>query len=104
MENIERNADNRLSVSPTHTWKITPGISAFLRARKRLKRDSDLQKPYVLFLDSYEEMSHMTRLAVNQLTTNHYVIPHHCALKPDRRTTKHRVVFAASATTSSEKV
>ncbi|KAH8334836.1 hypothetical protein KR067_001133, partial [Drosophila pandora] len=74
-----------------------------LTTDEKLQRDPDLQKQYVQFMDQYEELGHMTRLTTKQLTSTHYVIPHHCVLKPDSSTTKLRVVFDASATTTSGK-
>lgn len=51
-------------------------------------------------MHEYEALGHMQRIEKQHLPTSNYFIPHHCVLKPDSSTTKLRVVFDASAKTS----
>lgn len=56
---------------------------------------------YIKFMQEYEMLGHMQKIDVNIVSNPKYFIPHHCVLKPDSTTTKLRVVFDASAKTSS---
>ena len=48
-------------------------------------------------------LAHMKEVPVNQVPARYYFIPHHCVLKPENTTTKIRVLFNASAKSSSGK-
>ncbi|KAH8362659.1 hypothetical protein KR084_001847, partial [Drosophila pseudotakahashii] len=76
---------------------------ANVKMEKRLQRDASIRQGYVQFMDDYERLNHMTEIDERQLSRNHYFIPQHCVLKPDSSTTKLRVVFDASATSTSGK-
>lgn len=67
----------------------------------RLQRNNDLRQQYSEFMRDYLTSGHMELIPPDELHTPYqYYIPHHCVLKPDSQTTKLRVVFNASATTS----
>ncbi|XP_072403251.1 uncharacterized protein [Diabrotica undecimpunctata] len=72
----------------------------FLSLERKLKHNSDLRKKYVDFMNEYKALGHMTK--VNKLNTNaiHYYLPHHGVLREESVTKKLRVVFDASAATS----
>ena len=72
----------------------------FLSIEKRLERDSLLKSMYIEFMDEYQTLRHMSPYT-GSLTGLNYVIPHHCVLRPQSTTTKLRVVFDASARSSS---
>ncbi|XP_037828868.1 uncharacterized protein LOC119616534 [Lucilia sericata] len=55
---------------------------------------------YVDFVNEYLALGHMS-LYNRPLSHPHYIIPHHCVLKPESTTTKLRVVFDGSARTTS---
>jgi len=53
------------------------------------------------FMQEYIDLGHMQPVDSFDSNHSHYVIPHHAVLRPDRPTTKLRVVFDASAKSSS---
>ncbi|XP_055612527.1 uncharacterized protein LOC129759139 [Uranotaenia lowii] len=71
----------------------------------RLKSNPELKAEYSAFIHEYLELNHMTEvIAENEedsLMPPPYYMPHHHVLRPESSTTKLRVVFDASATTSS---
>ncbi|XP_043488059.1 uncharacterized protein LOC122514990 [Polistes fuscatus] len=71
------------------------------RTLTRFRRDHQYQQRYTQFMREYEESGHMTKLDDNSTVRRpHYYLPHHGVLKPDSSTTKLRVVFNGSSTTS----
>ncbi|XP_065356280.1 uncharacterized protein LOC135950676 [Calliphora vicina] len=56
-----------------------------------------------IFVYEYEQMGHMSLISNPNINTPHYFTPHHCVLRPNSTSTKLRVVFDASAVTSTEK-
>ena len=73
----------------------------FLTVERRLQRDSNLKDMYSQFMDEYISLGHMSPVATFDESKPHYIIPHHCVLRPQSTTTKLRVVFDASAQTTS---
>lgn len=74
------------------------------QARRRLsaleRRLSGHEPTYVeyrKFMREYIELGHMRPVSADELPKVRYVIPHSCVVKPDSTTTKLRVVFDASA-------
>ncbi|XP_075164230.1 uncharacterized protein LOC142236821 [Haematobia irritans] len=78
----------------------TMAYNRFMSLERRLLKNSDLRAQYVQFMKEYESLGHMHRVKIDDLMDPKYFIPHHCVLKPDSTTTKLRVVFDASAKTS----
>ena len=76
-------------------------MNRFLALERRLDKDPKLREDYVRFMDEYESLNHMEEIKLDTIRGPHFFIPHHCVLKPDSSTTKLRVVFDASAKTSS---
>lgn len=72
----------------------------FLSLERHLERDPCVKSLYVELMDEYASLGHMSPYTA-ALSRPHYVIPHHCVLKPQSTTTKSRVVFDASARSSS---
>lgn len=67
----------------------------------RLSRDQHLRQQYVEFMHDYVSNNHMELIpAEDKDVPYNYYIPHHCVLRPDSLTTKLRVVFNASARTT----
>ncbi|XP_075157719.1 uncharacterized protein LOC142230985 [Haematobia irritans] len=73
----------------------------FQYLEKRLSKDPLLKTQYVDFMNEYLELGHMSLVHNSTLENPHYVIPHHPVLRPQSISTKLRVVFDASARTSS---
>lgn len=74
----------------------------FLSVERRLDRDLSLKNMYVQFMDEYLSLGHMSPYK-QPLVGSHFVIPHHCVLRPQSTSTKLRVVFDGSARSSSNK-
>lgn len=81
------------------SYKIA--LNRFLSLENRLQKNPSLREQYTKFMDEYEDMEHMTMISPDSIPSPHYFIPHHCVLRPDSTTTKLRVVFDASAKTTS---
>ncbi|KAF5302055.1 hypothetical protein FQR65_LT19138 [Abscondita terminalis] len=76
----------------------------FCAIERKLDRDLKLKKDYDAFMLEYLNMNHMKRVTgFEDSTGTGYFLPHHAVLKEDSLTTKLRVVFDASAKTTSGK-
>lgn len=75
-------------------------IARFLNVERRLQYDEHLKNEYVRFMNEYIEMGHMVEVS-EDLTRNHFYLPHHAVIKASSLTTKIRVVFDASAKSTS---
>lgn len=73
----------------------------FVGLERRLQQNKDIRSQYVQFMRDYEQLGHMQRVDIDTVLEPRYIIPHHYVLKPESTTTKLRVVFDASAKTSS---
>ncbi|GFW31194.1 integrase catalytic domain-containing protein [Trichonephila clavipes] len=69
--------------------------------RTRLERDPAMQTLYSEFLNEYELLQHMEQVKEDSDVENGYYLPHHGVLRSSSKTTRLRVVFNASAKTSS---
>ncbi|GFY12139.1 PHD finger protein 12 [Trichonephila clavipes] len=67
---------------------------------KRLSRDSSYLSLYAEFLKEYEELGHLERVVESSEPPTHYYIPHHGVLRPEKLTTKLRIVFNGSSPTT----
>lgn len=78
-------------------------IAQFKNLERKLNKNESLAKQYKLFISEYEQLEHM-KLATSSSQHRAGIecfLPHHAVLKEDSVTTKLRVVFNASAKTSS---
>lgn len=76
----------------------------FYTLEKRLNNNFELKNNYVQFMSEYEILNHMTDISnsIQDLThSDGYFLPHHAVIKDTSLTTKCRVVFDASAKSSS---
>ncbi|XP_075157594.1 uncharacterized protein LOC142230857 [Haematobia irritans] len=72
------------------------------QGRFTLLRDPALKRDYDNVIEEYESLGHMSKvdLHANLGSPFHYYLPLHAVIKPESTTTKLRVVFNASASTS----
>lgn len=76
--------------------------SRFLSVEQRLQRDEDLRLHYNEFMEEYLKMWHMEEVEKeSSLPELVFYLPHHPVIKASSLTTKLRVVFDASAKSSS---
>ncbi|CAI6377504.1 unnamed protein product [Macrosiphum euphorbiae] len=74
----------------------------FLSVERRLQRDDKLRTEYTRFMKEYLEMGHMKEVQNEvELPVRSCYLPHHAVQKESSLTTKIRVVFDASARSSS---
>ncbi|GFV17539.1 integrase catalytic domain-containing protein [Trichonephila clavipes] len=67
---------------------------------KRLSRNSSYLSLYAVFLKEYEELGHLERVVESSEPPTHYYIPHHGVFRPEKLTTKLRIVFNGSSSTT----
>lgn len=67
---------------------------------RKFQRDEQFKIAYLKFMQDYEETGHMKRIDVESYDDSNY-LPHHGVMNVDSTTTKLRVVFDASAATTS---
>ncbi|XP_075162761.1 uncharacterized protein LOC142235393 [Haematobia irritans] len=106
-----RSLDGRFVVSlpfkPQHLEGKGLGLSKtkafrqFLRNEASLVRNMELKAKYDTVLAEYESLGHMIRVGPLTEKCTGYYLPHHAVVKPERTSTKLRVVFNASYPTSS---
>ncbi|XP_050551821.1 uncharacterized protein LOC118281518 [Spodoptera frugiperda] len=74
----------------------------FYNLERRFRKQPDVKSQYVQFLREYEELGHLSEITINNFNFNQCnFLPHHPVFKENSESTKIRVVFDASARTSS---
>lgn len=76
----------------------------FLNLENKLRKDITSQQQYTDFINEYIHLGHMSEINptnVDFIATNRYYMPHHGVVNENSTTTKLRVVFDASAKTTS---
>ncbi|XP_053692239.1 uncharacterized protein LOC128740701 [Sabethes cyaneus] len=77
-------------------------LKRFLALERRLAGNDKIKQMYIQFVEEYLRMGHMREVTEDkESTAQQYYIPHHCVLKPESSSTKLRVVFDASCSTTS---
>ncbi|XP_036320855.1 uncharacterized protein LOC118735292 [Rhagoletis pomonella] len=81
---------------------------SYLQARQRFEslerkfaRNPELKTEYSKFIKEYLDLNHMSLVTNEVFQQCKYFLPHHCVIKDDSSTTKLRVVFDGSASTTS---
>ncbi|XP_011149109.1 uncharacterized protein LOC105189009 [Harpegnathos saltator] len=76
--------------------------ASLLRLERRLSSDVEKQTAYTAFMKEYEDLEHMTRKDQDDAASigQRYYIPYHVVFRQSSVTTKLRVVFSASAVTT----
>ncbi|KMQ87989.1 hypothetical protein RF55_12602, partial [Lasius niger] len=104
-----RNSDGRYTVRLPVTLPL-PDLSetraaaahSLVRSEKRFLKNTQFRDSYVDFMNTYEKLSHMTRVETDTYITGKVCyLPHHGVLKESSSSTRLRVVFNGSWTVSS---
>ncbi|XP_071056054.1 uncharacterized protein [Onthophagus taurus] len=111
VENYKRTVSGRFVVSlPFKNDKQVLGHSYQIAVKRltslefRLSKNSLMRKEYVQFMKDYLESGHMSAVPPPKTPLSEaYYIPHHCVMRTDSPSTKFRVVFDASMSTSNGK-
>ncbi|XP_036346425.1 uncharacterized protein LOC118755709 [Rhagoletis pomonella] len=81
---------------------------SYLQARQRFEslgrkfaRNPELKTEYSKFIKEYLDLNHMSLVTNEVFQQCKYFLPHHCVIMDDSSTTKLRVVFDGSASTTS---
>lgn len=108
VKHTKRDADGRFIVSiPLKDSVEKLGDSRkqaekrFLTLEAKLQSNPKLKNQYIQFMSEYRELGHMTKVQDIDSSVISYFMPHQGVLREDRLTTKLRVVFDASAVTTS---
>lgn len=72
----------------------------FINLEARFRKQPELKKAYSEFVDEYTELGHLSEIKP-QIPYHSYYLPHHPVIREKSESTKLRVVFDASARTSS---
>lgn len=72
----------------------------FLSLERKFQKDLEYKEKYVKFMEEYLQLGHMSENKYTNKNNNNYYLPHHGVIKEQSSTTKLRVVFDASAATT----
>lgn len=79
-------------------------MAQFHRMERKLMKTPEIREQYDTTILEYLEMRHMRKIAMSEIEKSpHYYLPHHAVIKPEKITTKLRVVFNASSPTANKK-
>ncbi|GFT35851.1 DUF1758 domain-containing protein [Trichonephila clavipes] len=92
---IKENAETLLGYSKENAIKRLNGIW------EKLNKNNTMGTLYKEFMNEYELLGHMEEIKNETLDKINYYIPHHSVYKPEKTSTPLRVVFDASAKTTS---
>ncbi|XP_075163827.1 uncharacterized protein LOC142236490 [Haematobia irritans] len=80
-------------------------LCQYIRMEKSNLKNPEISQAYNHVLQEYLDLKHMSETTSQEISLNSsfhsYYLPHHAVIKPERRSTKVRVVFNASKRTSS---
>ncbi|XP_017475533.1 PREDICTED: uncharacterized protein LOC108365853 [Rhagoletis zephyria] len=81
-------------------YSRTAALQQFLSMEKNLLKKGDLKHLYDSVVEEYLTLNHMEPSSSYEITSERkyfsFYLPHHAVIKPEKRTTKVRVVFNAS--------
>ena len=109
VQTVTQNADGRYCVTIPFNDKLKGlGDSRVMAERrffdmeKRLLRSPDLRRAYTQFVREYIDLGHMSKVSQDacQRATVSYYLPHHSVVKETSTTTKVRVVFGSTKSSS----
>ncbi|XP_059224869.1 uncharacterized protein LOC131997670 [Stomoxys calcitrans] len=79
-------------------------MAQFYRMERKLQKTPEIKEQYDNAILEYLKLGHMRKISAQEITkAPNYYLPHHAVIKPDRLTTKLRVVFNASSPSSNKK-
>ncbi|XP_075161769.1 uncharacterized protein LOC142234494 [Haematobia irritans] len=79
-------------------------MAQFFRMERKLMKTPDIKLQYDQTILEYLALGHMRKISPQEISkTPNYYLPHHAVIKPDRLTTKLRVVFNASSPSSNKR-
>ena len=104
----KRNEDGRFVVQmPFKDGPHNLGLSKanamkrFIRLEHTLRNNVDLFRKYSAFIQEFIDLGHLEKVQPGEINNSpNFYLPHHCVLKEDGTTSKLRVVFDASAKTT----
>lgn len=126
-------SDGKITVSIPFNYTITQlgetkhiAISRLLNLERRFETNPVLKKEYSKFIQEYQSLGHMTEISeldntsdmdivcpsnnfvyldgsINPTSLSRYFLPHHAVYKPDSLSTRLRVVFDGSCSTTNGK-
>ena len=106
-----RNEDGLFIVKLPFKEDAIPLGDSFQQAKRRLEtllyrlsKNESLYTRYAAFIKEFLDLGHMEKIPESEIpiaTSKSFYLPHHCVLKESSTTTKLRVVFDASAKTTS---
>ena len=106
-----RNEDGLFIVKQPFKEDAIPLGDSFQQAKRRLEtllyrlsKNESLYTRYAAFIKEFLDLGHMEKIPESEIpiaTSKSFYLPHHCVLKESSTTTKLRVVFDASAKTTS---
>ncbi|XP_053698496.1 uncharacterized protein LOC128745446 [Sabethes cyaneus] len=105
----KRSASGRYEVSLPKNEEIIAELGSsrsiaerrYYQIERRLARDENLREQYCNFMREYQALGHMRLVSETTGEGNRCYLPHHPVVKEESTTTKLRVVFDASARTTS---
>ena len=62
-------------------------IRRFKALERRLESNPEVKREYALFIKEYIDLQHMEEVAREAIGNNHFILPHHCVLRPESKTT-----------------
>lgn len=111
LKTIKQNNDGKFILQLPFSENAAPlgesksmAIKRWYTIERRLMKDAVIRDQYLKFMEDYIQLGHMELIPTNEPIISNsklFYLPHHSVLKVDSSTTKLRVVFDASAKSSS---
>ena len=87
---------------PSLGYSKSNALRRFYNLERKLLKDKSLHDRYSAFVQEFIDLGHLEKVPEGEMDNpRNFYLPHHCVFKEDSTTTKLRVVFDASAKTTS---
>ncbi|XP_033317511.1 uncharacterized protein LOC117215221 [Bombus bifarius] len=93
-------ATTHLSESERLWSSKAAAMSRLASLHRRFQRDKQYETAYTAVIQEYLDLGHMTKINTDHATDHGYYLPHHGVIKESSDTTKLRVVFDGSASST----